>query len=383
MNLKTLKKAIVAYVDFIKAVWSDIAYPLIITGGRNTNLEGYRIYGNSVQEGTPTPETPVEVQSVGDLVTEGEYAGKYKIPVRVRGKNLYNKELHLMTDNKWIDGGTGELVIASGSYSATEYVLCDGLQKQTVTLSPTSGQNPGISFYDIDKVFISGAKYTNKVSCTVTVPENAVYMRFCARTDCKEIFQIELGDGATSYEPYVVPKTVDIYLDEPLRKIEDYSDYIDFEKKVVVRKVGKTVFDGTEVWKTNAIKNSFYCSAGGANLSLAPKEVYCLSNKFKGYDWETIYNNYNRQEGSYIIGIALQGGNYFRVTPYQSLPTISEWKTQLAKWNDAGIPLTVWYAINDSEEEVKFSPLPQFKGTTIYEVQTKVNPSGIKAYYYG
>ena len=50
----------------------------------------YKIEGNSVQNGTPTPEAPVEVQSVGDLVTDITDAnyGKYKIPVVAKGKNM-------------------------------------------------------------------------------------------------------------------------------------------------------------------------------------------------------------------------------------------------------------------------------------------------------
>ena len=44
-----------------------------------------KIYGNSVQNGTPSPDNPVEIQSVGDLVTDeaSEYYGKYDIPIVV------------------------------------------------------------------------------------------------------------------------------------------------------------------------------------------------------------------------------------------------------------------------------------------------------------
>lgn len=65
------------------------------TDGRIVNpalpaMRDYSIYGSSIQDGTPTPDNPVEVQSVGDLVTEGEHAGKYKIPVNVNGANAAN-----------------------------------------------------------------------------------------------------------------------------------------------------------------------------------------------------------------------------------------------------------------------------------------------------
>ena len=58
------------------------------------HLTGYTIFGNSVQNGTPTPDNPVEVQCVGDLVTTGEHAGEYVIPITCGGvtQNIYLSE---------------------------------------------------------------------------------------------------------------------------------------------------------------------------------------------------------------------------------------------------------------------------------------------------
>ena len=54
-------------------------------------VKNYKIYGNSIQNGTPSPANPVEVESVGDLVTDTTDVnyGKYRIPVKVSGKNLF------------------------------------------------------------------------------------------------------------------------------------------------------------------------------------------------------------------------------------------------------------------------------------------------------
>ena len=55
----------------------------------NEKVIDYKIYGNSIQDGTPTLDNPIDIQSVGDLVTdtESEHYGKYKIPIIVRGEN--------------------------------------------------------------------------------------------------------------------------------------------------------------------------------------------------------------------------------------------------------------------------------------------------------
>jgi len=54
-------------------------------------LINYEISGNTVQTGTPTPDNPIEPEFVGELVTEGEYAGQYVIPISSGGvtKNIY------------------------------------------------------------------------------------------------------------------------------------------------------------------------------------------------------------------------------------------------------------------------------------------------------
>lgn len=59
--------------------WNEIqgSLPLNFTS-RGGHLLDYRIYGNTVQDGTPTPENPVEVQGCGEYYAE---LNGYKIPV--------------------------------------------------------------------------------------------------------------------------------------------------------------------------------------------------------------------------------------------------------------------------------------------------------------
>ena len=41
-------------------------YPLVLKHSKGRKLIDYKIYGNSIQNGTPTPEAPIEIESVGD-----------------------------------------------------------------------------------------------------------------------------------------------------------------------------------------------------------------------------------------------------------------------------------------------------------------------------
>lgn len=67
------------------------ASPLTLPKSVGKPLRDYKIYGASVQDGTPTPDTPVEIQSIGDLVTDKEDVnyGKYKIPITVN-EDIYH-----------------------------------------------------------------------------------------------------------------------------------------------------------------------------------------------------------------------------------------------------------------------------------------------------
>ena len=54
---------------------------------RNKKMKQLEVYGNSVQNGTPTPEAPARIESVGELVTDSNNInyGKYKIPIIING----------------------------------------------------------------------------------------------------------------------------------------------------------------------------------------------------------------------------------------------------------------------------------------------------------
>ena len=104
-------------------------------------------------------------------------------------------------------------------------------------------QNPGetVPIYSV----IRG---TTQKQLTITTGENATYLivQLGATQSAItiETLQIEEGTHTTEYEPYVEPVTTNIYLDEPLRKIVEYADYIDFKNQKLVRYVEK-LEDGT------------------------------------------------------------------------------------------------------------------------------------------
>ena len=230
-------------------------YPLTVTD----HLEGeeainYQVYGNSVQDGTPTPETPIEIQSVGDLVTDetSEYYGKYDIPINIRGKNLFSG----LTKGIAINSSNGS-EITDKKYATSGYIPVDLTVNNNYYISglPSTISNY-IAAYNENREFLGrtgGSTVTERILTTKAFANGTAqgtgdiaYFRICVFVTsitsgtiddidgCK--IQLEKGSTATEYEPYS-GETKHIYLDEPLRKVGDYADYVDFENQKVVRQV--------------------------------------------------------------------------------------------------------------------------------------------------
>lgn len=232
---------------------------------------GYKIYGESVQDGIPSPDSPVPIKSVGDLVTEGEQSGKYKIPVTVIGKNMLN-----VSGSKTFSGCTGtvsdgELSLQTGSSLGNQRCMytikctpnttytfsfkCDmsevplGNEVAVMVRETTAGGGTlglktvaspdGEKVTDDTLTFTSGDR--TQFVIWFMVRRNTVTEVQDYRVKYLDI-QVEENTLATEYQQYILQE-YDVYTDEPLRKVGDTADYIDYEKGQIVKNVD--VIDGT------------------------------------------------------------------------------------------------------------------------------------------
>lgn len=237
------------------ADYSENSATLELTKTFNENMSNYRIYGNSVQDGTPSPDSPVEIQSVGDLITDTTNSnyGKYKIPIKVSGKNL----LDMRNAKGGTSGGVTGVVNSDGTVSCSGiatnitiniWLLGDYMQTKELFNLPTG------EYYISDCTIFSYDGTTRKSKSgyfEVTEEEypngfSVTAVRFKQTkvgTDWNGVMlhpMIERGKVQGEYEQYVEPIIANIYLNEPLRKIGDSTDYIDFKSKKLVKE------DGTE-----------------------------------------------------------------------------------------------------------------------------------------
>ena len=254
----------------------------------------------------------------GTTATEYEPYHKYKIPIVARGRNLipaftfktFTQNGVTFTNNK--DGSITINGTPTG-YIVTPLIYLSELSKEVLRNNVcaftgfykcSSGNIvTGLDAYlggTLVKQFSLNKYTTNYIKIDLrSIEFDSIRVYVKRESDNKLIDNVtvkpflEVGTTMpTSFEPYIAPVTTNIFLDEPLRKVGDYADYVDFERQKVVRNI--EVLDDTG---TKTIDES--------------------------------------------LGV---------INP----PT---------------------------EEPVNLPALPQFKGTTIYEVGTNIKPSGMEAKY--
>lgn len=205
--------------DLVRYMWFRKSHPKIrkISGtppltfkSNGKALKNYRIYGQTV-----------DGESVGNLVTSGEHAGEYKVPVTVEGKNLFDEKYDAISpDNityKAIYIGNNICTLSTdmplNNILGTNLFLLTG-NVSTGAATPTNG------------VYVNHSKTVASTNGYVTIAYRSYDI-----TPIDYHTQLEKGSTATAYEPYRTPVTTPIYLPEQIRKVGDEAEYIDFEEQ--------------------------------------------------------------------------------------------------------------------------------------------------------
>lgn len=172
---------------------------------------------------------------------------------------------------------------------------------------------------------------------------------------------ISCGDLITdsqdeNYGKYKIPINVNnnitnIYLDEPLRKIDGYSDYIDFINGKIVRNIKKIVLDGSEDW---------YTSSGTSQVAF---------NKGVGYIHDT-----TKLPCNISINCQMPNNNlYFYSTGY----SLAAWKTFLSTTN----AIVYGRLSTPTEESITLPNINLIEGKNIITIGTEVQGVFETEYY--
>ena len=395
---------------------------ILIDNNKTTEIENYRIYGNSIQNGTPTPDVPVDIESVGDLITldnclsYGEEAcgnvGKYVIPIKVTGKNLWNTNIEypLLFGSSKInvleyDQETQIYTLnnAAGSISKSIYKLPTLIPKNTkvtIYMYVIQGNISGtitfggyhygdkkswqgeIDLHNYNNTDLSGKIFKKEIETTDTVTDlwAFMYTDYKINTPLKFKILYKIGkDNNDVFEPYKETIT-NIYLDEPLRSIGEYSDYIDFKTKKVVRNIKEITLDGSENWiynqNTSDTKFLAYLQAISNNVEFKdPSKAIAISNRFS-FSYANASKSLTDDEGYALANTT--NVLYLGVLSSRLNSHDLDGLKQYLKEN----PLTVAYLINQEEESLEIPSILLNKDTSVISVNTSVVPSNIELEYY-
>ena len=382
----------IIYENFRELIASGVP-PITLQKCKNADLVDYKIYGESVQDGTPTPETPIEVESVGDYDLE---TGKYKIPVKVSGKNKFDiNNVNLGAINQSALNRPpkieNNIIYSGGVYGSTEgaclYIDTLGENDWTISFNANFEDTETTRNYRIyrfnefketgliDSANRLGLYKVNEYTTTTVDTTGYRYVGivfFSVNQYGIEItnLQFERGTTPTNYEPYTEPITTNIYLDKPLRKMGDCADYIDFKNQKVFRNIIEGTLTGNISWSTSGTR--FYYSNSNLNIKCLGTDVKCImSNTLKGTTWNLIRNS--------GTGIGIYTDNRVDVRADGIWSTADDVKAYLSE-----NPITyIALALNPTEEEVELPNILLNKRTNIIETDTTIPSSYMETVYYG
>jgi len=164
--------------------------------------------------------------------------------------------------------------------------------------------------------------------------------------------------------------TTNIYLNEPLRKIGDYEDYIDFKNKKVVRNIKEITFNGTENWKKNPYGTNAYYLVDNTALTMQNLKLID-STHFKGVS----YNDRTITENNIIFIDDSYDAINVRNTEHTNLNSF----TTFLKNNQVKVNYVL---TTPMEEDIDLPDIKLFEGINVITIDTKIKTSEFKVTYY-
>lgn len=283
-----------------------------ITDSDNGKIQDMMIYGKSSQNGTPTPENPVEIKNVVNPT------------VKVCGKNLLNY-------NAWkgtpITRGTAIYENNGITLTATEndcYSEMGNNFPDNAKIKVSEGETLTLSWEQIENnkegyIYIFGngiasnsVNIDNRKSkkLSYTVPSGVTFITFrfgvaaTGDTISYKNIQIEKGSEATSYEPYhdeqivTLPYTLNAIPVESGGNVtiggQQYiADYVDVERGKLVKMVDSSKLDNTQ----SIVDKTEWLLAEPQEIGLTQEEAQALKTLATYYPTTNISVNSEQLDG--------------------------------------------------------------------------------------
>ncbi len=413
-------------------VENSAALPLERTFGGN--IGNYRIYGNSVQNGTPSPTNPVEIQSVGDRTKNlfnpnDPNVIKTNCEMQIDGNNVIEKPngdkqtaliypLKLKKNTYYTVSGSFQMINSeeyNGGGSVWVRTSTTGGSDYVFGTHPTF-EHPFSSEKVINDTFNSGSYETVYLWLYFQMGNNGEQKNGNSYGIYKNI-QIEEGTTATAYEPYgyKVPVQVsgknlfdiDGAVNENLIKNDDGTYTIWKNKENNDGRLSKRLSINIPAQTKITVSVDIVDYNGTYSLPFQivcfPKDggeeyiQFMLNEKHKTYSFSkeitrmTIYQESRMPVGTYTTFKNLQielGETATAYEPYHAPVTTNIYLNEpLRKEGEKADYLDFKTGkvvrLDGTTETVELPELPAFEDYSKIEVLTTVSPSKIQAEYEG
>lgn len=328
-------------------------------------LNSLVIKGNTVQESTsdkpsPSPEYPQEIKAVNEL--SGVMSGKNLLkPFGSYPRTDKGITFNLMNDGIHVNGKC----ISSNSHT---FIYSDTLQAGTYYINGIKGASN--SRYQVvlykNNVIIA---YVTTNNYKLELKEKAkielslfVYSEYGTFNDLVLPYMICRNENDLYlYTPYQGQSLLNYTLQNPLYKIGDVYDYIDFNRGKIIRNVGVVTFDGSDDELWNKYSNNVSMDGYSVNVSNAIDTTPCICNKLLTTDAIST----TLEEAIKVLDNAM----YVVLNKIRGLNTTELFKS----WLQSN-PITVCYQLaTPTEKDIPQELLTQLKQLQTYSGKTNIS----------
>lgn len=343
-------------------VLNNLVIKPMITTDLNVTYDDYEPYTGG--KPSPSPEYPQEIKAVNEL--SGVMSGKNLLkPHGSYPRTGYGITFNLMNDGIHVNGK------CTGSSWYT-FIYSDTLQAGTYYINGIKGASNSryqVVLYKNDVII--GYITTNNFK--LVLKEKAkielllyVYSGYGTFNDLVLPYMICRNENDLYlYTPYQGQSLLNYTLQNPLYKLSDVYDYIDFNRGKIVRNIGVITFDGSDdedirLSPPDGSRRVYLYLFRNSILSIENINPYCKSNMFKFTNlWTDGVMSHNHL-------FYVSSTNIY--VSYNEITSLNDFKTWLNK-----NPITVYYQLaTPTEEDIPAELLSQLKELQTYVTTTNV-----------
>lgn len=343
-------------------VLNNLVIKPMITTDLNVTYDDYEPYTGG--KPSPSPEYPQEIKAVNEL--SGVMSGKNLLkPHGSYPRTGYGITFNLMNDGIHVNGKC----TASSWYT---FIYSDTLQAGTYYINGIKGASNSryqVVLYKNDVII--GHITTNNFK--LVLKEKAkielslyVYSGYGTFNDLVLPYMICRNENDLYlYTPYQGQSLLNYTLQNPLYKLSDVYDYIDFNRGKIVRNIGVITFDGSDdedirLSPPDGSRRVYLYLFRNSILSIENINPYCKSNMFKFTNlWTDGVMSHNHL-------FYVSSTNIY--VSYNEITSLNDFKTWLNK-----NPITVYYQLaTPTEEDIPAELLSQLKELQTYVTTTNV-----------